>query len=343
MNKSQDSLTAPSVPGGDVPQTITSVGFVIPAHNEEKHLALCLQSVLAQVQGLTPGINVSLVVVDNASTDATASIAMDYGATVVQAIPGNPGRARNAGAAASGAGLLAFVDADCVLPSGWLRYGLEQLSDRRVAAVGAIQAVAPPGAPWVERVWLETIMPPASSQREHVTWLPAFNLLLRKSDFETLRGFDESLTTCEDSDLSFRLSARGELLRDHSHPVLHLGESKSLTEFFRRELWRSRGNFRSAIKRGSVRKEFLSLFLPLSYVIMLVMAVVALIAALMFAGSGWKLASVCWAYVLIIPVSMAILKRRSLAHWYLATLLFAAYLLARGMGPFWSARRVSKR
>ncbi len=321
---------------------LRSVLFVVPAHNEERHLKRCLESINRQHDDLGNETAISVVVVDNASRDATVEIALGMNAKVVHVQPGNPGRARNAGAAVNQADVIVFVDADCVLPAGWLSHGLAKLSDSGVVAVGSVQSLAPADAPWVERCWVETIAHPRSETWESSSWLPAFNLMIRKADFDAIGGFDESLATCEDSDLSFRLAEKGELFRDSSHPVHHLGESKTLTEFFRREMWRSRGNLRSAWKRGSFSKEIPSLFLPIGYATLFIASLVILIIAAS-RGGQWKwLLACCAILAIVIPVAVALIKRKRLVRLGSAATLFAAYLLARGIGPFWPSKRVTR-
>jgi glycosyltransferase involved in cell wall biosynthesis len=60
---------------------------------------------------------VEVIVVDNASTDRTAEIALASGARVVPVPEHNIGRVRNAGASAAAGDLLVFLDADTVVPS----------------------------------------------------------------------------------------------------------------------------------------------------------------------------------------------------------------------------------
>jgi glycosyltransferase involved in cell wall biosynthesis len=57
-----------------------------------------------------------IIVVDNASSDGTARIANNLGARVVRESVRNIAHVRNTGAAAAGAPLLFFVDADVALP-----------------------------------------------------------------------------------------------------------------------------------------------------------------------------------------------------------------------------------
>ena len=100
------------------------IGVVVPAHNEEKWIAACVQSIFRAAQCAhlqTEGVTV-LVVCDNCS-DGTEQRALAAGARVAQLTAGNVGQARGLGASlllAAGARWLAFTDADsCVAPT-WL-------------------------------------------------------------------------------------------------------------------------------------------------------------------------------------------------------------------------------
>ena len=317
-----------------------SVSFVVPAHNEQRHIEQCLRSIASQ-EAARPDVLTSLTVVDNQSTDDTTKIATRLGARVIDVTPGNPGRARNAGAAGADADFIVFVDADCVLPPRWLDQCLQHFDDNSVVAVGASQAAADPDAPWVERVWVDAIVPPSCIDWERAEWLPAFNIIVRKAVFDQVGRFDESLRTCEDSDLSFRLAKQGELRRDFRVPVQHLGESRTLAEFFQREMWRSRGNFRSALKRRALMAELPSLFLPIGYLVLLVLALVSLVGAIAQGGTWWWVFAGTSVLLIVTPLAIAFRKVGSRKIASTATLL-AVYLAARGLGPMLPARRVSR-
>ncbi|MGH7240874.1 MAG: glycosyltransferase family 2 protein, partial [Candidatus Saccharimonadales bacterium] len=53
--------------------THVRISLVIPAYNEESHLADCLEAALAQTMPFY-----EIIVVDNASTDGTAQVAARY-------------------------------------------------------------------------------------------------------------------------------------------------------------------------------------------------------------------------------------------------------------------------
>ncbi len=79
------------------------MSVIIPAFDEERYLPATLDRLrrAADHLGAVPGRDIEMIVVDNASTDRTAEIALDAGARVVPVPEHNIGRARNAGAAAS--------------------------------------------------------------------------------------------------------------------------------------------------------------------------------------------------------------------------------------------------
>jgi peptidoglycan/xylan/chitin deacetylase (PgdA/CDA1 family)/glycosyltransferase involved in cell wall biosynthesis len=95
---------------------LPSVSLVIPAYNEEKYLPLCLESIKKQDYAE----EYEVIVVDNASTDSTARIALDWGAKVVYESKRSPACARQKGAEAATGEIIAFIDADTQAPACWL-------------------------------------------------------------------------------------------------------------------------------------------------------------------------------------------------------------------------------
>jgi len=96
------------------------ISFVVPAYNEERLLPAALTAIVAEIRR-TP-CDAEIIVVNNASTDATASVARSFeGVRVVDEPMKSLARARQAGFLAAGGRLIANIDADTVLPAGWLR------------------------------------------------------------------------------------------------------------------------------------------------------------------------------------------------------------------------------
>lgn len=92
-----------------------TVSLVIPAHNEEKYIGACLEAVKKNDGGKF----LEVIVVDNASTDKTAEVAAAAGARVAREPKKGTGYARQRGFLEARGDLVAFIDADVLLPNGW--------------------------------------------------------------------------------------------------------------------------------------------------------------------------------------------------------------------------------
>jgi len=108
------------------------VSIVVPAHNEAQVLTGTLDALRRAAASLDRPWEI--VVVDDASTDATALIARDAGARVVPVNLRHIAAVRNAGAREARGDVLVFVDADTVVPPETL-----------AAAVGALDGGAAGG------------------------------------------------------------------------------------------------------------------------------------------------------------------------------------------------------
>jgi len=100
------------------------IGVVIPVHNEEDYLRACLASI--QVAALHPALameEVRVMVVLDACSDSSGSIATALGMDSIKIAARNVGLARAAGALQlleAGARWLAFTDADSMVSHAWL-------------------------------------------------------------------------------------------------------------------------------------------------------------------------------------------------------------------------------
>ena len=108
-------------------ETNRRIDVIIPTWNEE----LWLPRLLNCLKGSK--VVRSVIVADNASEDNTRIIAQAYGCRLVQG--GRPAKARNTGALRASADILLFVDADTVLPVGYLGGLIELFHDKSLVAV----------------------------------------------------------------------------------------------------------------------------------------------------------------------------------------------------------------
>ena len=158
-----------------------------------------------------------------------------------------PGAARNTGLAHVTTPLVAFVDTDVSLPTGWLEPLLAHFADDRVALVAPRVKSAPgPGrlaAYEIRHSPLDLGEQPARiAAGTRVSYVPAAVLVCRTETLRELGGFDEGLRFGEDVDLLWRLTEAGYRARyEPASVVLHAPRSSW------GELWRQRfGYGRSA-------------------------------------------------------------------------------------------------
>jgi glycosyltransferase involved in cell wall biosynthesis len=104
------------------------LSFVIPARNEEALIGEVLEAILASVARASgrnradlwlPETSFEVIVADDASDDATASIVQVFadnaGVRLIPCVGGTCAAARNAGTAAASGQVLCFVDADTIV------------------------------------------------------------------------------------------------------------------------------------------------------------------------------------------------------------------------------------
>lgn len=109
--------------------------IIIPAWNEAQFIESTVQSVTAAMDEVP--LSGQLIVVDNNSTDDTATRATAAGAQVVFEPINQIARSRNAGAAVAQAEYFVFVDADTSISAPLLLAALDALQSEEVVGGGA--------------------------------------------------------------------------------------------------------------------------------------------------------------------------------------------------------------
>jgi len=93
-----------------------TISVIIPAYNEEKYIGACLENIIK----LAPANLKEIIVVNNASTDKTAEISSAFqNVRVVGELQKGLTKARQRGLMEATGDLLAFVDADSLVPENW--------------------------------------------------------------------------------------------------------------------------------------------------------------------------------------------------------------------------------
>jgi GT2 family glycosyltransferase len=198
--------TGPQDEDGDalMPESKPLVTIIVPVCDSATTLPLCLAAIAAQ--SYAP---IEIIVVDDGSTDDSASIAQAAGATVV----GGPvnqgvGGARNLGAAHANGDILFFLDSDIALAPDAVAVAVATLQQHPEAGAvtGALDAepLLPVGLAGRYRavqqyVWFNEVDGEAPGLRAGICAIPA-------RVFAQIGPFDPRLRHTEDQEYNYRLA-----------------------------------------------------------------------------------------------------------------------------------------
>ena len=180
------------------------ISVVIPAYNASRFLAATLDSLRAQTFR-----DFETVVVNDGSVDGTSDIVEAY--PEVRLIEqGNAGvaAARNRGVRESSSEWVSFLDADDLWMSEKLSLQMECANENRVGAIFCdLEIVDFHGnvVPQAKSPGVSLDMEPLLMHSESIPQGTSSTALVRRSVFEAIGGYDETLATMADWDLLIRL------------------------------------------------------------------------------------------------------------------------------------------
>lgn len=206
------------------------LSIVIPAYNEEAYIGKCLESVAAELA--RGSFLVEVIVVNNASSDRTGEVARAFPfVRVVDEPRKGLVRARQAGYQASSGELIANVDADTLLPAGWIACVFDEFSrnEKLVALSGPY--IYYDLSPFLNTCigffyrlgkgvsYCNTLITGRSG-----TMLQGGNFVLRREALERAGGFDLRFDFYgEDTAIAKQMSTQGEVLFTFRLPMYTSG------------------------------------------------------------------------------------------------------------------------
>ena len=183
-------------------ETVFSV--VIPAHNEEHYIGNCLQSVVRAAELVKPDA-VEIIVVANRCTDRTAEIAGEFGARVLTNDEKCISAIRNTGIRAANGGIIVTLDADSVMSEQSLREIRRMIESGAYIGGGTrIRFERMSFGIFCSALYVAAHLVPVMLRNKAA--LSGGMFWFRRSDFDGIGGFDESLVSLEDMDFAIRLN-----------------------------------------------------------------------------------------------------------------------------------------
>ena len=208
----------PFVDASTAPITSATAGVVVIGRNEGERLMACLRDLLLQRR--------PLLYVDSGSTDGSPDKARALGVAVLQLDTSRPfsaARARNEGAERlmqqhPALAFIQFLDGDCLIAPGWLDAAETalQTDDRCAVVFGHLKEKFPQASIYNLLCALEWRSPSGPvANFGHLGGI----MMVRRSVFEALRGFNADVIAGEDSEFGVRVGLAGHGARKLDAPM----------------------------------------------------------------------------------------------------------------------------
>lgn len=232
--------------------------IIIPFHNEEQELELLLKGLILNLENRDP---FEVILVDDFSSDGSVEIInqwigyLPHGQLIRLGENKGPAFARNKGSRTARGKYLIFIDADTLPESNWSEMIVRHLD----------QEPAPGMPPY--KIWGGRIKPlydnhsvfqrmaakvvshkPRFDEKETPFDFPSGHLIVEKTLFEEMRGFNETLKIGEDTDFCFRVTQKEYALKYIPEAVVYHRVPRSCPQMLRRQFGYGKGFARNLKK-----------------------------------------------------------------------------------------------
>jgi cellulose synthase/poly-beta-1,6-N-acetylglucosamine synthase-like glycosyltransferase len=204
------------------------VSIIIPTRNEEKLLGKCLEGIK---QLNYPKEKLEVIISDGMSTDRTTEIAQSFAVKIIKNEKKTVAPARNIAFGIAKGELVAFSDADCFADKDWIINSLKYFKDPVIAGVGgpnldpinetcfgkAVSLIFSLGS------FISGSAQAINSKKlKVVKSLAGSNSIYKKEALVKVMPTDESMLTCDDTEIGYKLKNKGyKLLYAPDVAVLH--------------------------------------------------------------------------------------------------------------------------
>ena len=315
------------------------LSVMVVALNEERHIPGLMESLTRLL--LPEGWSLETILIDGGSSDDTVEAARAAGFDECHVHPGaSIPVCRNHALRLARGSVLAFLDGDCVPDPDWIQQAAPWLAKPSPVLIGYPVQPSENGN-WIQRSWhahwrhkntAAKGNSPAPITADAFRLITTRNMLFNRALLGRIPGFDETLTTGEDTDFAFRAYQAGcEVVALPSLRVTHLGEPSTLRQYYRQQLWHAnRKAYTTILKSSGGRSGANAIFFSACFLCSLVLAASGLVLSLLF--SPWALLLLLpLAAVTALPALLIADRANSPVLFFRLTVLYFLYGLARSV------------
>ncbi len=316
------------------------VSVIVPAYNAAQTIGPCIDALRAQDVASA----YEIIVVDDCSTDETASLAAAAGVTLIKHDEQRgAGASRNSGVARARGKIICFTDADCAPRSDWLRQLLPAFDDPQVrgckgAYVTQQEEIV---ARFVQLEYEDKY--DLLARQETIDFIDTYSAAYDKAVLELNNGFDERFTYLEDQELSFRLAAQGYALVFQADALVSHYHSDSLSAYCRKKF--TIGYWKAQIVRRFPERAVRDSHTPQVMKLQMLLAALLPAAAVGILITPWSALLLALVLGLFLISTLPFLRkawRKDKAVALAAPFLLLARAVALGLGYAWGLARPAR-
>ncbi len=188
------------------------VTVVVPAYNEEKNIAQCLETLASQEVDYP----YEVILVDNNSTDKTVQVAKKFlkkmPLKIISEKKQGRGAARAAGFKKALGEIICSADSDTFYPEDWIDTLVGELENSDAVAVSGTCRIED-RSPVTNKLF-NFLQPNFMHSYKLIYghyWLSGFNFAVYKKSYEKSGGFDPDVVAMEDIEISLKVSKVGKI------------------------------------------------------------------------------------------------------------------------------------
>lgn len=261
------------------------VSVIITTYNEEKNIADCLKSILAQTR--KPD---EVIVVDDGSQDRTVEVVSKFPTKLIKTEHKERCHARNVGWKGATGDLVFFAEADSVFDKNWIKEILKTFEKGADAVIDRRRMYKP-------KTFLQKCLE-AQFDIRYAHYKPFSAWAFKKQILKDVGGFDEKLNQAEERDLGKRILDAGyKILLAQKAIQYHKGEPQNIKELIKRAYVSARrkatGYFKKYPKEFSYLKPLffvgLSILLLLSFILLYFLYAFGVLLLLAYLGIYFRI------------------------------------------------------